>query len=259
MLLQSTGQYLSAFAGSQMDGRNKARRNNCNLYIGETMNTSLTKKQLGLAVACALTLGLASGATRAELLPAQEREIWNDASKQVWMNGYGECWHSAFGPPPSPNVVCGPQPIAQYVAPAAKPVVVAAAPQPVYEKVTLDTNVLFDFDKSALRPAGRDTLDDFVGRMKGIGSGTITAIGYADRFGTDSYNQTLSEERVATVKDYLISKGIASTWVQSSGKGELQPTTKAGECEGAKSASTIACLQSDRHVFIEMSGSRIKQ
>jgi len=225
------------------------------------MKTSLTKKQLSLAVACALALGFASGVARAQLLPAQERQLWNDVSQQVWMNAYGECWHSATGPAPAPNLVCGPQPMAQYVAPAPAPraVVAAAAPQPVYEKVTLDANVLFDFDKSALRPAGRDTLDDFVGRMKGIGSETITAIGYTDRIGTDGYNQTLSEQRVAAVKDYLISKGIEAKRVQSSGKGESQPTTKAGECEGATSASTIACLQPDRHVLLEISGSRIKQ
>ena len=232
------------------------------------MKTSLIRKQLGLAVACALALGFASGAAQAQqLLPASERELWNDTAKQVWKNGYGECWHSAFGPPP-PAGECDPRPLAQYVAPAPAPyvapvapvIVAAAAPQPVYEKLTLDANVLFDFDMSVLRPAGRDTLDSFVGRIQGIGSGTIMAVGHADRFGTDDYNQALSERRVATVKAYLISKGVEPTWmVQSSGRGELQPTTKAGECTGEKSAGTIACLQPDRHVFVELSGSRIKQ
>jgi hypothetical protein len=33
MMMQATGQYLSAFAGSQMDGGNKARRNKRNLFI----------------------------------------------------------------------------------------------------------------------------------------------------------------------------------------------------------------------------------
>ncbi len=226
------------------------------------MKTKFSRKQVRMAAACALALGVVSGTAGAErLAPVNERALVTDTRTQVWMNGYGECWHSNFGPAPAPNVACGPQPVAQRIAPpAARPVVLAAAaPAPVYERVTLDANVLFDFDKSTLRPAGRDTLDGFVGRAKGIESGTITAIGYADRFGTDGYNQTLSEERVATVKDYLISKGIAPTWVQSSGKGELAPTTKAGECAGAKNADTIACLQPDRHVYIEMSGSRIKQ
>ena len=235
------------------------------------MKTSFTKKQLSLAVACALALGFASGAARAQApaqthAPAAERALVITTGNQVWKNGFAECWHSGFGPAPLSTAECDPnyRPVAQYIAPAPAPyvapvVLAAATPQPVYEKVTVDANVLFDFDKSELRAAGRDTLDSFVGRIKDIQPATITAIGYADRFGTDDYNQTLSESRVATVKAYLTSKGIESTWVQSSGKGEMQPTTAAGECAGAMSASTIACLQPDRHVFVEISGSRLKQ
>jgi OOP family OmpA-OmpF porin len=149
---------------------------------------------------------------------------------------------------------------APYVAPAAPALVAAVAPQPEYEKVVLDANVLFAFDKSELSPAGRETLDRFVATIQGIGSGSIKAIGYADRFGTSEYNQALSERRVATVKEYLVSKGVQPNWmVRSAARGESEPTTKAGECTGERSASTIACLQPDRHVFVELSGSRIKQ
>lgn len=227
------------------------------------MKNSFSKKPLGLAVAGALALSFVSGAATAQMnLPANERELWMESSRSmIWKNPYGLCWHSAYGPPPGYNE-CDPAPVAQYVAPAPAPYVapVAAAAQPVYEKVTLDANVLFDFDKSVLRPAGRDTLDNFVGRIQGIGAGTISAIGYADRIGTDGYNQALSERRVATVKSYLVGKGVEPTWgVQSSARGEMQPTTNPGECSGDKSASTIACLQPDRHVFVEISGSRLKQ
>ena len=222
------------------------------------MKTTFNKNQLTLAVACALALGFASGAARAQNPTSNERELWTAAPTQVWKNGFGECWHSAFGPPPGYNE-CNPAPLAQNVAPApyVAPVVAAAA---VYEKITLDANVLFDFDKSTLRPAGRDTLDNFVDRMAGIGSATIAAVGFADRFGTDSYNQALSERRVATVKAYLVSKNIEPKWgVHSSAKGDSQPTTVAGECKGPATASTIACLQPDRHVSVEVSGMRIKQ
>ena len=45
------------------------------------------------------------------------------------------------------------------------PVMAAAAPLPVYERVAFDANVLFDSDKSALRPAGREKLDAFVSNI----------------------------------------------------------------------------------------------
>jgi len=220
-------------------------------------------KQFRLAAACALALGLVSGTASAQSFgPNNDRELWNDTAKQVWMNGFGECWHSAYGPPP-PSNVCNPK-VAEYVAPPAPapyvaPIVVAKAAE--YERVAFDTNVLFDFDKSVLRPAGKDALDSFVGKIgSNMKTETITAIGYADRFGTDGYNQSLSERRVAAVKEYLISKGVDGKWVHTAAKGETSPTTSAGECKGTKATSgTIACLQPDRHVFVEISGTKLKQ
>lgn len=243
------------------------------------MKTIFSKKQSGVTAACALALCVMSATAGAQTTapntnPVTDRALVVNSSRQVWMNGFGECWHNAYGPAAAPNVPCGPQPVAQYVAPApapvaqyvapapapvARPAVVAQAPQPAYETVKFDANVLFDFDKSMLRPEGRDALDGFAGRIQGIGSGEIKAIGYADRFGTDGYNQRLSERRVATVKDYLTSKGLNGKWVDAAAKGETQPTTRAGECAGAKNDSTIACLQPDRHVYVEISGTRIKQ
>lgn len=98
------------------------------------MKTSFTKKQLSLAVACALALGFVSNAALAQssLLPASERELWTDIpAAQIWKNGFGECWHSFFGPPP-PAGECNPAPIAQYVAPAPAPYVAPAPAQAQY-------------------------------------------------------------------------------------------------------------------------------
>jgi len=59
------------------------------------------------------------------------------------------------------------------------------------------------------------------------------------------------------VKTYLVSKGIAADRVRTSAKGEMQPTTVQGECKDANNAKNVACMQSDRHVFIQVSGTRI--
>lgn len=228
------------------------------------MKTTFTMKQLTLAMACAMALGVSSAHAQSKA-NYSDLQYLNDTRDVTWRNGSGGCWRSDHGPTPGYGE-CNPAPMAQNVAPAPAPyvapvVVAAAPPQPVYERVTLDTNVLFDFDKSVLRQAGKDSLDSFVGRIQGIGAGSITAVGFADRFGTDGYNQALSERRVEAVKVYLVNKGVEPTWaVLSSAKGEMQPTTKAGECTGATAtASTIACLQPDRHVFVEISGQRLKQ
>ena len=230
-------------------------------------------KQTSLAVACALALSLLSGPASAQLVPAQEGTYLHDTRGASVMSGYGECWHTGTGPKPIHSVECGgtPAPVAQlakpapaYVAPAPAPAPVAAytpppAPRPVAVKLTLDADRLFDFDKSMLRPAGRDALNAFIGKLKNISAETIMAVGHTDRIGSERYNQRLSEQRVEAVKTYLVASGIAPNRVSTTGKGETQPVTKAGECEGGKSAKTIACLQPDRRVEIEVIGTRINR
>lgn len=222
------------------------------------MKITSAKKQAALAVACALALGVFSATANAQNRDINETSLLVDSQGMPVMSGHGLCWHTPFGPPPAWNAKCHaavPAPTAQYVAPAPAPV--AAAPLPVYEKVSFEAKVLFDTDKAELRPAGRDKLDAFVSQTYGLESQSITAIGHADRMGTDGYNQTLSEERVNAVKSYLISKGVAADRIQTAGRGETQPTTKLSDCGDANNATNVACLQPDRNVFIEVSGSRI--
>ena len=229
------------------------------------MTKSFNKNQIGLAVACTLALGILSGAASAD--DVKDHALVTDTSAGVVKSGYGLCWHSGFGPPPASGPECDPNYVAYVAPPVAKaapvpPPQIAAltpppAPRPVAEKLTLDADTLFDFDKATLRPAGRDTLDGFVSKLRDISPDTIMAIGHADRIGTDRYNQRLSEQRVATVKAYMVSKGVEANRVYTEGKGETQPVTKAGDCAGPKSAKVIACLQPDRRVDVEVIGTRI--
>jgi OOP family OmpA-OmpF porin len=239
------------------------------------MTNTFIYKQTGLALACALALSLLSGPASAQLNRAEQSGYVHDTRGPVVMSGYGLCWHSGTGPAPIPGIECGgtPAPVAQLVQPAPPPAYVAPAPAPapaaaytpppapipVAEKLTLDADMLFDFDKAVLRPAGRDTLDAFVGKLKDISPETIMAVGHADRLGSEPYNQRLSEQRVEAVKAYLVSRGIEPNRVSTTAKGETQPVTKTGECEGGKSAKTIACLQPDRRVEIEVIGTRMNR
>jgi OmpA-OmpF porin, OOP family len=232
------------------------------------MTLSFHKKQIGLAVACALALGILSGTASAQSANdgAKDKAFVEDSRGTVVRSGFGLCWHSGFGPPPAPSAECDPNyvaPVAK-IAPAAPKVVAALTPPPVVpvvrpaaEKLTLDADTLFDFDKAVLRPAGRDALDTFVGKLKDISPETIMTIGHADRIGSVSYNQHLSEQRVASVKDYMVSKGVEPGRIYTEGKGETQPVTKTEDCAGPKSAKVIACLQPDRRVDIEVIGTRI--
>jgi len=181
----------------------------------------------------------------------------------VIKSGTGLCWHSGTGPAPVSTAECDPNyvaPLAAKSVPAPQPMAAVApapAPKPVAQRVTLDADTLFDFNKADLRPAGRVALDRFVDQTRDIAPEVITAVGHADRFGSESYNQHLSEQRAAAVKTYLLSKGIEANRVSTEGRGETQPVTLAGNCLGAKSTMVVACLQGDRRVDVEVIGNKI--
>ena len=122
------------------------------------------------------------------------------------------------------------------------------------QKFSFSGDALFAFDKSVLKPEGKVMLDDLVGKLGGVSYDRIVTTGHTDRFGTNAYNQALSERRAHTVKDYLISKNVQANRIEAEGKGETQPETKPGDCLGPRSAKVIACLQPDRRVDVEMTG-----
>ena len=124
------------------------------------------------------------------------------------------------------------------------------------QKINFSADALFDFDKAVLKPEGKTMLDELARTLQGAKYEVIMATGHTDRFGSVAYNQKLSERRANAVKDYLTSKEIPANKVSVDGKGKTQPVTKPDDCKGPKSAKVIACLQPDRRVDVEVTGSK---
>lgn len=124
------------------------------------------------------------------------------------------------------------------------------------QKINFASDALFDFNKAALRNEGRAMLDDLVRTLQGANYEVILAIGHADRIGSKGYNQKLSVRRAEAVKKYLIDKGIAPNRIYVDGKGKTQPVTKPGDCRMKNRKALIACLQPDRRVAVEVSGTK---
>jgi OOP family OmpA-OmpF porin len=133
-------------------------------------------------------------------------------------------------------------------APAPKP-----APKPAAQKVTLAADVLFDFDKSVIKPAYKDRLDNLSGQVRGINLEVVIAIGHADQIGTLQYNQKLSVRRAEATKAYLVAKGIAANRIYTEGKGETQPVKA---CPKMKGKALIECLAPNRRVELEVIGTK---
>ncbi len=134
------------------------------------------------------------------------------------------------------------------------PMAQAMPAKPVPQRFVFSGDALFDFDKSTLKPVGLKMLDGLVTQLGAVTYDSILVVGHTDRFGSDKYNQLLSERRAKSVKDYLVGKNVLATRIEAQGKGETQPTTKPTDCPGGKSAKVIACLQPDRHVDVDVTG-----
>jgi OOP family OmpA-OmpF porin len=146
-------------------------------------------------------------------------------------------------PAPAPESQPAPAP-----APAPAPVPrEAPKPKPVAEKVSFAADVLFDFDKSVVKPDGKAKLDDVATKIRGINLEVVIAIGHTDAIGTDAYNQKLSVRRAESVKAYLVSKGVEANRVYTEGKGKKQPVADNKTREGRAK---------NRRVEIEVIGTR---
>ncbi|HLK68226.1 MAG TPA: OmpA family protein [Bryobacteraceae bacterium] len=94
------------------------------------------------------------------------------------------------------------------------------------------SDVLFDTGKFTLRPLAREKLAKVAGIVSGHPGLRLDVEGHTDSVGGDDYNQQLSEQRGASVRDYLTQEGMASNSVTAKGFGKTQPVASNDTAEG---------------------------
>ena len=80
--------------------------------------------------------------------------------------------------------------------------------------------VYFNFNRSTLTQAGRDTLNRVIATLQQRSDLRVSVEGHTDPYGTDEYNQGLSERRAQTVVTYLTQGGVAADRIVQRGFGE---------------------------------------
>jgi OmpA-OmpF porin, OOP family len=94
-------------------------------------------------------------------------------------------------------------------------------------------NVFFDFDKYSLRPESFVELDRVVKFLTEYPNVEIEMSAHTDSKGADDYNLTLSDNRAKSVREYILSKGIAATRIISQGYGENKPVATNSNTDGS--------------------------
>jgi outer membrane protein OmpA-like peptidoglycan-associated protein len=110
------------------------------------------------------------------------------------------------------------------------------------------SDVLFDTGKYSLKPGAREKLAKVAGILLAYPGLNIEVGGYTDNVGGDAMNQTLSENRAGSVRDYLMQEGVLRNSVTARGFGNTLPVS---------SNDNAAGRQENRRVELVVSGEAI--
>lgn len=110
------------------------------------------------------------------------------------------------------------------------------------------SDVLFDTGKYSLKPGAREKLAKVAGILLAYPSLNIEVGGYTDNVGSDVMNQTLSENRAGSVRDYLVQEGVLRNAVSARGFGNSLPVATNENASGR---------QQNRRVELVVSGEAI--
>lgn len=94
-------------------------------------------------------------------------------------------------------------------------------PRPIVELIFED--VYFDFDRSTLRPEALRLLDDAVTKLQANPDRTFIIEGHTCNIGTAEYNLALGNRRASSVRDYLLSRGMPASRMETRSYGEERP------------------------------------
>lgn len=107
------------------------------------------------------------------------------------------------------------------------------------------SGILFDYDQATIRAGYANLFDNAINVLKQNPGLTVEIQGHTDSHGSDTYNQTLSENRAATVKQHLINNGIAASRLTTRGYGESQPVASNATSEGRAENRRVVYKRTD--------------
>ena len=103
---------------------------------------------------------------------------------------------------------------------------------PVYEKVEFATNIGFQSGSAKLTQESYPYLDQLAQIMKDNPDCWVKLDGHTDNTGSDAINNKISQQRVDSIKDYLIEKGINPNRIVAKGHGSSKPIAPNDTAEG---------------------------
>ena len=98
--------------------------------------------------------------------------------------------------------------------------------------------ILFDTGKSSIKAESTSVMVDIITILKEYPTAKFTVEGHTDSVGSEKLNQSLSESRALSVKEFLVDKGIEEFRLSAIGYGESKPiatnNTRAGRTQNRR-------------------------
>jgi outer membrane protein OmpA-like peptidoglycan-associated protein len=117
-------------------------------------------------------------------------------------------------------------------------------------------DILFDFGKYELRPAAREALAKLSGIVLGHPGLRLAIEGHTDDVGSDQINQSLSERRAETVRNYLIQQGLDADTITALGFGKTTPVAGNDTPEGRQQNRRVEIIVSGEVIGTKISQAR---
>lgn len=99
-------------------------------------------------------------------------------------------------------------------------------------KLDIPSDISFDTGRADIRPSLRPILDQFASGLRDQPNTEIRIIGHTDSTGSDAINNPLSEQRAASARDYLSSRGVDYRRIVTAGRGSREPIADNGSEAG---------------------------
>jgi OmpA-OmpF porin, OOP family len=106
-------------------------------------------------------------------------------------------------------------------------------------------DVLFDVDKSTLKPGAMSTMDRLADFLKQEDNRSVVVEGHTDSTGSDDYNMDLSRRRADAVRTALVERGVKSDQIQATGKGEGVPVASNDNAGGRQQNRRVEIVVPD--------------
>ena len=113
-------------------------------------------------------------------------------------------------------------------------------------KLNIPNDISFDVGSASIKPELRAVLDPFASSLRNDSAARVVIIGHTDNTGSDAVNNPLSLDRAHTVRDYIVTRGVTSSRVETAGRGEREPIASNATEQGRAKNRRVEILLSEQ-------------